>query len=126
MPVRRRSLLQELVLAGLYKALPPPRQNLPAAQADPNVPILATAGSLSVCVHAGALFFKNWSSLSPLERYRSWDKKFQLLKSYPNVLISPHSAFLTQEALDNIATTTVANIKEFQAGSKLTFEVLPK
>lgn len=75
---------------------------------------------------AGSLFFKNWSSLTPCERYKSWDKKFQLLKSYPNVLITPHSAFLTKEALQNISSTTVANIKEFQMGEKLTFEVLPK
>lgn len=75
---------------------------------------------------AGALFFKNWSSVSHSERYKSWDKKFQLLKSYPNVLISPHSAFLTKEALENISCTTVANIKEFQERGKLTYEVLPK
>ena len=75
---------------------------------------------------AGTLFFKNWSSLSPGERYKTWDKKFQLLKSYPNVLISPHSAFLTAEALQNIASTTVASIKEFQGGGRLTYEVLPK
>ena len=75
---------------------------------------------------AGALFFKNWSSVGPSERYKSWDKKFQLLKSYPNVLVSPHSAFLTKEALENISGTTVANIKEFQDSGKLTYEVLPK
>ena len=39
------------------------------------------------------------------------DRKFQLLKSFPNVLISPHSAFLTHEALANIAATTVANLQ---------------
>ena len=38
-------------------------------------------------------------------------RKFQLLKSFPNVLISPHSAFLTSEALANIAATTVQNLK---------------
>lgn len=38
-------------------------------------------------------------------------RKFQLLKSFPNVLISPHSAFLTTEALANIAATTVQNLK---------------
>ena len=83
--------------------------------------------SVQVCdLLTGTLFFKNWSSLSPGERYKTWDKKFQLLKSYPNVLISPHSAFLTAEALQNIASTTIANIKEFQSGGRLTYEVLPK
>ncbi|CAL5224887.1 g7646 [Coccomyxa viridis] len=81
--------------------------------------------AMDVYEQEGALFFKNWSSVSASERYKSWDKKFQLLKSYPNVLISPHSAFLTKEALENICSTTVANIKEFQEGGKLTYEVLP-
>ena len=42
---------------------------------------------------------------------RAAARKFQLLKSFPNVLISPHSAFLTAEALANIAATTVQNLK---------------
>lgn len=62
--------------------------------------------------------------MPPRERYARWDKKFQLLKSYPNVLISPHSAFLTAEALANIAATTVANIREFEGGAPLTYQVL--
>ena len=48
---------------------------------------------------------------------------FQRLKSYPNCLVTPHSAFLTEQALHNIAATTVANIREFQAGQPLTFQV---
>jgi D-lactate dehydrogenase len=75
---------------------------------------------------AGSLFFKNWSEMKPSQRYKSWDRKFQMLKSYPNVLISPHSAFLTEQALANIAATTVANIKEFEAGQKLTYQVFAK
>ncbi len=35
------------------------------------------------------------------------------LLSMPNVLLTSHQAFLTREALDNIAATTVANIKTF-------------
>jgi lactate dehydrogenase-like 2-hydroxyacid dehydrogenase len=42
------------------------------------------------------------------------------------VLISPHSAFLTTEALASIASMTVANIREFQEGKRLTFEVKPQ
>lgn len=38
-------------------------------------------------------------------------RKFQLLKTFPNVLITPHSAFLTREALANIAAATVANLQ---------------
>ncbi len=35
------------------------------------------------------------------------------LISMPNVLVTSHQAFLTQEALNNIALTTMENIKEF-------------
>ena len=49
-----------------------------------------------------------------------------MLKSYPNVLVSPHSAFLTEEALANIAATTIANIKEFDAGKELKYRVMAK
>ncbi len=80
----------------------------------------------SLCAFSGSLFFKNWTALTAGERFRSWDKKFQTLKSYPNVLVTPHSAFLTEQALSNIAATTVDNIKEFGAGKKLTYQVLPK
>lgn len=77
-------------------------------------------------VLAGSLFFRNWSALKPGERYKSWDKKFQNLKSYPNVLVTPHSAFLTEQALCNIAATTVENIREFSTGRKLTNQVSAK
>lgn len=46
--------------------------------------------------------------------------------SAPQVLITPHSAFLTHEALANIAATTVANMEEFLAGQPLTNELQPK
>ena len=35
----------------------------------------------------------------------------------PQVLVSPHSAFLTREALDNIAGTTILNLREAAAGA---------
>ncbi|EIE23378.1 hypothetical protein COCSUDRAFT_28806 [Coccomyxa subellipsoidea C-169] len=82
--------------------------------------------ALDVYEHEGSLFFKNWTAVTAGERFRSWDKKFQTLKSYPNVLVTPHSAFLTEQALSNIAATTVDNIEEFGAGKKLTYQVLPK
>ncbi len=37
------------------------------------------------------------------------------LLSMPNVIITPHQAFLTDEALKNIASTTLSNIQEFFA-----------
>jgi D-lactate dehydrogenase len=42
------------------------------------------------------------------------------------VLITPHSAFLTHEALANIAATTISNMEEFLAGQALTIELKPK
>ena len=44
------------------------------------------------------------------------DDTFQLLQSFSNVVITAHQAFFTQEALRNIADTTLANISTFAAG----------
>ncbi len=39
------------------------------------------------------------------------------LISMPNVIVTSHQAFLTEEALDNIAETTVQNILAFESGT---------
>jgi D-lactate dehydrogenase len=44
------------------------------------------------------------------------DDVFQRLLAFPNVLITGHQAFFTEEALKNIAETTIANITEFERG----------
>lgn len=44
------------------------------------------------------------------------DDTFQLLQSFPNVVITAHQAFFTQEALSNIADTTLSNISAIAAG----------
>lgn len=41
------------------------------------------------------------------------DEVLSLLVSMPNVLITSHQAFLTEEALSNIASVTISNIKKF-------------
>jgi D-lactate dehydrogenase len=41
------------------------------------------------------------------------DDTLARLISMPNVLVTSHQAFLTEEALNNIAETTVNNIIEF-------------
>ena len=74
---------------------------------------------------AGPLFFTNLGEMELHERMHSWDRNFQVLKSFPNVLITPHSAFLTKEALGSIAQTTIANLTEFQLGQPLSYRVLP-
>jgi D-lactate dehydrogenase len=48
------------------------------------------------------------------------DDNFQLLKSFPNVVITAHQAFFTQNALQSIAETTLANVTEFAQGQVLT------
>jgi D-lactate dehydrogenase len=42
------------------------------------------------------------------------------------VIVTPHSAFLTHEALANIASTTVANMEEFLLNKPLTNEIKAK
>jgi D-lactate dehydrogenase len=44
------------------------------------------------------------------------DDVFQRLLTFPNVLIIGHQAFFTEEALKNIAETTIANISDFEQG----------
>jgi len=45
------------------------------------------------------------------------------LLTFPNVLITAHQGFLTHEALDNIATTTLDNVRAFERGEPLRNEV---
>ncbi|NLC78893.1 MAG: 2-hydroxyacid dehydrogenase [Ruminococcaceae bacterium] len=51
------------------------------------------------------------------------DDLLATLISLPNVIITSHQAFLTEEALESIARTTYANIDEFFSGGFLTNEV---
>ncbi|MBI2829264.1 MAG: 2-hydroxyacid dehydrogenase [Acidobacteria bacterium] len=45
------------------------------------------------------------------------------LLTFPNVLVTSHQAFLTTEALANIAGTTLANVRAFERGEVLLNEV---
>ena len=53
------------------------------------------------------------------------DDTFQLLQSFPNVLITSHQAYFTENAMNDIATTTVTNISDFEQGNHLKNEVKP-
>lgn len=75
------------------------------------------------CCAAGNLFFKDYSGRPTQERMGSWDRKFTLLKSLPNVLVTPHIAFFTREALSEIAATTRQNLRDWVLGRKLANEV---
>jgi D-lactate dehydrogenase len=59
------------------------------------------------------LFFEDLSS----EIVR--DDTLQRLLMFPNVLVTSHQAFFTQEALAAIAETTLGNISAFERGEKL-------
>jgi D-lactate dehydrogenase len=45
------------------------------------------------------------------------DDVFQRLLTFPNVLITGHQAFFTEDALINIAETTISNITNFEQGN---------
>ncbi|MGZ3708814.1 MAG: NAD(P)-dependent oxidoreductase, partial [Bdellovibrionota bacterium] len=45
------------------------------------------------------------------------------LLTFPNVMITSHQAFLTQEALTNIAETTLQNVRDFEENRPLVNEV---
>lgn len=47
------------------------------------------------------------------------------LQTFPNVLITSHQAFFTKEAMQNIALTTLENIKAYCEGKPLSNEVQP-
>lgn len=51
------------------------------------------------------------------------DDVLALLVSRPNVVLTSHQAFLTEEALQNIAQATMDNLDEFFEGKNLTNEV---
>jgi D-lactate dehydrogenase len=51
------------------------------------------------------------------------DDEIARLMSFPNVLITAHQAFLTREALEQIAATTLENLISFRSGAELLNEV---
>lgn len=56
------------------------------------------------------LFFKDLSE-SIIQ-----DDLIARLMTFPNVLITAHQAFFTEEALEQIATTTLRNVSDFEKG----------
>jgi D-lactate dehydrogenase len=72
--------------------------------------IVSYAG-LDVYEHEKPIFFYNHSD-KKIE-----DELFEKLRSYPTVLITGHQAFLTNEALQGIAETTIANLDNWANGT---------
>ncbi|HAN21545.1 MAG: hydroxyacid dehydrogenase [Clostridiales bacterium GWF2_36_10] len=72
---------------------------------------------LDVYEEEGEFFFEDFSQTIVK------DDILSLLVSLPNVIITSHQAFLTGEALENIAKTTINNLDEFFSDGKLTNEI---
>jgi len=78
-------------------------------------------GSLAIDVYEGegTLFFEDRScQIIP-------DDTFARLLTYPNVLVTGHQAFLTDTAINTIASTTLNYMTEFQTTGKCSEAVLP-
>ena len=77
---------------------------------------IGSAG-LDVYEEESELFFEDFSN-TILQ-----DDILARLVSMPNVLVTSHQAFLTNEALSNIAKTTLENLKAYFEGESLTNEI---
>ena len=51
------------------------------------------------------------------------DDVFSRLLTFPNVVVTAHQGYFTNEALEQIATTTLANAADFEAGRPLVNEI---
>lgn len=69
--------------------------------------IIASAG-IDVYENEKPIFFND------LTRGMVADELFERLRKHPNVLVTGHQAFLTNEALQGIAGTTVSNLTEWE------------
>lgn len=72
---------------------------------------------LDVYEEEEGVFFQDHSELGVQ------DDVLARLLTFPNVLVTSHQAFLTREALANIANTTLQNLKDFEQGLPLKNEV---
>jgi D-lactate dehydrogenase len=75
------------------------------------------AAGLDVYEEEEGIFFSNLS-----DQVLKDDVLARLL-TFPNVLVTSHQAFLTHEALANIADTTLGNVTAFERGERLVNEV---
>ena len=75
------------------------------------------SAALDVYEEEGELFYEDRSN-TILE-----DDVLMLLISMPNVLVTSHQAFLTQEALQNIAKTTLESVGEYGRGEVMKHEI---
>lgn len=74
--------------------------------------------ALDVYEQESSLFFEDLSD-QVIE-----DDDFGRLSTFPNVIITGHQAFFTKNALENIATTTLANIADIEQGKSCANQVI--
>lgn len=72
---------------------------------------------LDVYEEEAEVFYEDQSEMIPT------DEILANLIMMPNVLVTSHQAFLTREALNNIAYTTITNLEEWYSGRELVNEV---
>jgi len=75
---------------------------------------------LDVYEEEADLFFEDLSA------HAIQDDVFARLMTFPNVLITGHQAFFTEQALRTIASTTIGNIHAFFQGESVPNQVVPK
>lgn len=71
------------------------------------------AACLDVYEEEGDIFFQDYSG------HIVQDDQLARLISMPNVIVTSHQAFLTTEALDNIAKTSIENLINFNKGTPI-------
>ena len=75
------------------------------------------AAGLDVYEEETSLFFEDYSDeIIP-------DDTLSTIISMPNVIVTSHQAFLTREALDGIAETTLQNLRAYFRGEELKNEI---
>mmetsp|Transcript_28273 Transcript_28273/g.61740 ORF Transcript_28273/g.61740 Transcript_28273/m.61740 type:complete len:339 (-) Transcript_28273:363-1379(-) len=79
--------------------------------------------ALDVYEEEGSLFNQDRSEYSDEERIKYWDFQFATLRSFPNTVITPHSAFLTTESLKMVCNSMLSNLKEYEMGGPYTWEL---
>ncbi|GMR05634.1 MAG: 2-hydroxyacid dehydrogenase [Gammaproteobacteria bacterium] len=72
---------------------------------------------LDVYEQEGDLFFED------LSNEIIQDDIFERLLTFPNVVITGHQGFFTEQAMQSIASTTLGNVRQFEEGEELENEV---
>ena len=78
---------------------------------------------LDVYENEASIFFSDFSQQDRASKVKARDSMLSTLQGFPNVLITPHSAFLTTEALRSIADTTMNSLHEIAEGKPLTHQL---